>query len=177
MCQLHISTTPQPSPTPTRQSANNLMPERTKPDLLQWSNATLFIPVEKNLIQSINKVYFATWTNLTSDLTNKNLPSSMAISKGQIHQTRKNIKSTNQKQPMEDPPMKPLTQLTNTVFTNIINHKSQISTYLTGELPVTSNKGKKYLFVLYEYNSNSILICPMKARSDSKFVRFFKDLH
>ena len=37
--------------------------------------------------------------------------------------------------------------------------------------------GNKYLVVICEYYSNSILICPIKARSDSEFNRFFKDLH
>ena len=61
--------------------------------------------------------------------------------------------------------MKPLTQSTNTVFTNILDYKRQIATELTGKLPITSNRVKKYLFVLYEYNSNIILILPMKEIS------------
>ena len=73
--------------------------------------------------------------------------------------------------------MKPLAQSTNTVFTKIIDHKKQIATDLPGKSPVTSNRGNKYIFLLYEYNSNSILIRPMKARSDSEFVRVFRDLH
>ena len=73
--------------------------------------------------------------------------------------------------------MTPLAQLTNTVLTKIINHKRQIETYLTVKFPVTSNRGIKYLFVIYEYNSNIILILTMKARSYSEFIRVFKYLH
>ena len=58
--------------------------------------------------------------------------------------------------------MKPLVQHTNTVFTKIIDHKQKIATDLTGKLPVTSNRGNKYLFVLYNYDRNFILIRPMK---------------
>ena len=49
----------------------------------------------------------------------------MEESKGQMHQTRNNINSTNQQEPMKlkDPPMKKLAQHTNTVFNNIIDHK------------------------------------------------------
>ena len=72
--------------------------------------------------------------------------------------------------------MTPLAQRTNTVFTKIINHKMQIATYLTGKFPVNSNMGN-YLFVLSEYDSNIILIRPMKSRSGSKFIWLLKNLH
>ena len=81
-----------------------------------------------------------------------------------MHQTRKDIKSTKQKYPMklEETPMTPLEQCTNTVFTKIIDYKKKIATDLTGKFPVTSNRGNKYLFVIYEYDSNIKLIRPMK---------------
>ena len=168
MWYVHLATTPQPSPTPTRQSGNNMIADRTKPDLTQWYHTILFSPVNHNLIQSTKKGYFATWPILTIDLINKPLPPSMATAKGHMHQTRKNIKSTKQQEPVrqEDPSIKPLAQRTNTVFTKIIDHKRKIATYLIGKFPVTSNRGNKYIFVLYEYNINIILIRPMKVRSD-----------
>ena len=103
----------------------------------------------------------------------------MATAKGHMHQKRKNIRSNNQQDPMklEDPPMKPLEQHTNIVFTNIIYHKRQIEILLTDKSPVTSNWGNNYLFLLYEYNINFILISPIKARSDSNFIQVFKDLN
>ena len=73
--------------------------------------------------------------------------------------------------------MKLLVQQTNTVFANIIYRKQKIATDLTGKFPVTSNRGNNHLFVLYDYDSNCIRIHPMKSRADSKFIRFFTDLH
>ena len=55
MWQIHLATTPQPSPTPTHQSENNLMEERKKSDLERWYHATLFITVKQNLLQAIKK--------------------------------------------------------------------------------------------------------------------------
>ena len=94
----------------------------------------------------------------------------MATDKGHMNQTRKNIKSNKQQYTMklEDPPIKPLAQRTNTVFTKIIDHKRQITTDLTGKFHVTSNRRNNDIFLLYEYDSNSILIRPMKVRSYSK---------
>ena len=54
----------------------------------------------------------------------------MATAKGHMHQTQKNLNSTNTQElkTPEEEPMKPLVQYTNTVFTKIINHKRQIDT-------------------------------------------------
>ena len=58
------------------------MAERTKTELAQWYHDILFSPVKQTLIQEIKKGYFATWTNLTIDLSNKHTPQSMATAKG-----------------------------------------------------------------------------------------------
>ena len=146
--------------------------------MAQWYNATLFSPINQTLIQAIKKGYFTKWTYLTIYMINKRLPQSMATAKGHMHQTRKNLNSTKTqelKNPEEEP-TKPLVQRTNTVFTKIIEQKGQIGTDLTGKFPVTPNRGNKYLFVLYNYESNCILIRPMKSISDRTFIRVFTDL-
>ena len=102
----------------------------------------------------------------------------MATVKGHMHQTCNNIKSTKQQETMrkEEPSTTPLTQHTNKVFTNIINHKMQIDTYLTRKFPVTLNTISIYLYYMIKID-NIILIRPMKARSDSELIRVFKDLY
>ena len=80
----------------------------------------------------------------------------METAKGNMYQTRKIINSTKQQEPikLEDPLMKPLTQHNNTVFTKIINHKRQISIYLTCKLPVNPNRKTS----IYLYCMNTITI-------------------
>ena len=51
----HIATTTQPILTPTHQSENNLMEDRTKHDLLQRYHTTFFSPVKQTLTQAIKK--------------------------------------------------------------------------------------------------------------------------
>ena len=68
-----VKLTPPQGPTPTHQSANTLMADRTKPELTQWYNTTLFSSVKQTLIQAIKKGYFTTWTYLTINLINKHL--------------------------------------------------------------------------------------------------------
>ena len=73
--------------------------------------------------------------------------------------------------------MERLETRSNHVFTNIIDPQEHIATELTGRLPATSNRGKKYLFILYKYNSNCILVCPMKNRTEKEFIPVFQYLH
>jgi hypothetical protein len=42
-----------------------------------------------------------------------------------------------------------------------------------GRIPTTSLSGKKYILILYDYDSNSILSSPMKNRGDKEMVRAF----
>ena len=153
------------------------MAEITNPELEKCYHVTLSSPVKQNLTQAIKKGYFATWPNLRSKLINKHILPSIATPKGHMYQTRKNLKYTKPQypKPLEELLIKPLVQRTNTVFTKTIDHKRQIDTEPTGKSPVTSNRGNKYLFVLYDYDSNCTLIRPMKSRAYSKFIRLFTD--
>ena len=65
----------------------------------------------------------------------------------------------------------------NHVSTKIINPQQQISTNLTRRFPVTSNRCNNNLFILYDYNSNFILVLPMKSRAEKEFISIFQDLH
>ena len=49
--------------------------------------------------------------------------------------------------------------------------KGMIYTDLPVRFPFTSSRGHKYLFVLYDYDSNVILAEPMKSRSAEELVR------
>ena len=40
-----------------------------------------------------------------------------------------------------------------------------------------SNRGMKYIFVLYDYDSNAILVAPMKSRKGSDMVKAFDECY
>jgi hypothetical protein len=50
----------------------------------------------------------------------------------------------------------------------------QLYTDQTGRLPVVSNKGNKYIMILYDYDSNAILAQPIKDRTAPKLLRAFQ---
>jgi hypothetical protein len=47
----------------------------------------------------------------------------------------------------------------------------------TGRFPVTSSRGNKYIMVVYDYDSNSILTEPLKSRNENELVRAYSKIH
>ena len=48
---------------------------------------------------------------------------------------------------------------------------------LTGKFPVTSMQGNKYILLVYHYNSNSIIVRPLKNRSDKETLEVYDDIY
>ena len=59
----------------------------------------------------------------------------------------------------------------------ILSPKRQISAYLTLKFPVTFDRGKNYILLLYNSDSNNILVIPMKVRTDKYFLQVVNDQH
>ena len=68
----------------------------TQKDLVQYLHRAAFPLVLSTWIADIDNGFFATWPGLTSDLANKQLPTSMATAKGHLRQEQKNLRSTKQ---------------------------------------------------------------------------------
>ena len=69
-----------------------------------------------------------------------------------------------------------------TFHTDTIKHtvspdrlKELMATDLLGRYPVTSKRGHKYLFVVYDYDANYIHATPIKSRKADELVRGFAD--
>jgi hypothetical protein len=54
--------------------------------------------------------------------------------------------------------------------------KGEINTDLTGRFPVMSSRGNKYIFVLYDYNSNAILVEPLQNCPGLSIVTAYTNL-
>ena len=74
-----------------------------------------------------------------------------------------------------NPKQEPNNNKTKYFFTKI-TETGLIGTDLPGKLPFTSKRGYKYIYVLYNYDANSILVCPMKNRTEEEFLRVHNDL-
>jgi hypothetical protein len=91
-----------------------------------------------------------------------------------MNQIRQNIRST-QPAVVEPTPESDMVQedKCNLIYAAIME-TIQIYTDLTGRFPTTSLSGNKYILILYDYDSNSVLSAPMKNRCDKFMVRAFE---
>ena len=149
---------------------------RNKSGLFQYLHHCDFRPVITTWNKAIDAGYFSTWPGLTSKLVCKHLPNSMATPKGHLRQDHQNVRST---KPPTDPittPDEPCVR-THKVFSQTIKFTGKIATDKTGRFPVTTSRSSKYIMVLYDHGSNTILTKPMKSRSDHKLIRAYSALH
>ena len=52
-----------------------------------------------------------------------------------------------------------------------------IYTDLPGRFPVQSVRNMQYIFMYYVYEANSILVKPMKSRTDESYVEAYKEMY
>ena len=163
----------------------NLTPKETinnnVNNLIQFLYGAAGWPVISTLIKAIKKGYFATWPGLTVKRVRKYADNHIFTAKGHMHlkrQTNKHKTRIKECQPVEtDEAMNPKQEKGNNKthqhFAKIIDTGliGLCGTDQTGKLPTTSRRGHKYLFVLYSYDPNSILIRPMKSRDEKEFLR------
>jgi hypothetical protein len=140
---------------------------------ITYLHACCFTPVADTWIKSIQNGHFATWPSVTVDNVRKYLFKSDATVKGHMNQIRQNIRST---QPVVEQPA-PETDMIQEdkchyIYAAILE-TNQIYSDLTGRFPKTSPSGNKYILILYDYDSNSVLSAPMKNRGDKEMVRAF----
>jgi hypothetical protein len=122
---------------------------------------------------------------LTAANVKKYLPKSIPTALGHLDQKRKNIQSTKNKMnngtnPNTENHIADHTdegQTTNQVFATVIDiGTGKIYTNQTGKFPVLSSQGNKYIFVLYDYDSNAIMAEPIKSRTQGELTRAYKEL-
>ena len=53
--------------------------------------------------------------------------------------------------------------------------KELLATDLPGRYPITSARGHKYLFVMYDYDANYIHATPIKSQKSEELIPGFKD--
>jgi hypothetical protein len=149
---------------------------------VRFLHAACGYPVPSTWIQAIDRGHFATWPGLTADLVRKHLPKSIATVQGHMHQQRQHIRSTQAIPPLESADLTPPASeqpnaRTNLVFSAITDAHNEIAMDLTGQFPITSGLGHRYILVCYVYDCNAILTTPMHNKLETEHLRAFNLLH
>jgi hypothetical protein len=161
----------------------------TPADLVAFAHATLFSPALSTLKAALDRGFLPHFMGLTAATLSKSPPHSVAMIKGHLDQTRKNQQSTKAKPPPSSPlngdpdpdrfpPSEPKNDRTHHCFAAIIEPATgQIHTDQTGKFVVASSAGNNYIIVLYDYDSNSILVAPLRNRTAPCILAGYQTLH
>ena len=125
---------------------------RSKPkfELANFSHACAYSPAIKTFQSAINSNFFATWPGIETLKISKYIHDTLNIGMGDFKRVRQHIQ---------------LTKSYETIATILLFTAKEMSYgVLTGAFPYTSSHGNKYLYIFYDYGSNTILVEPMKNR-------------
>jgi hypothetical protein len=137
-------------------------------DLINYLHAACFSPVKSTWIKAIKNGHFTSWPGLTES-------KSTSTTKGHLNQQRQHARSTKVKDPKVIMEETDLDQGIKTQYVYAITiDAGQIYTDQTGQFPVVSSKGNKYIMILYDYDSNAIMVQPIKDRTAPGLLRAFQ---
>jgi hypothetical protein len=149
-------------------------------DTVEYLHQTLFSPVLSTLLKAIDKGNFATWPMLTRANVTKHLPKSEATPMGHLDQKRKNIQSTKRIPTPTQPPIHQTSERTHQTYVDLLDINEttgKIFSDQTGQFPVQSSQGNKYVMIIYDYDSNAILVEAMQSRSEHEMIRAYESIH
>ena len=160
-------------------------PSNTPADLVAFAHAALFSPALSTLQQALRKGFLPPFVGLNETTLKRFPPSLEATAMGHLDAHRKNTKSTKKMMPSpppEDtddnfPPQPNDTTRTHSCFIATTEPKHIVYTNQTGRLPQPSSQGNNYLMIAYDYDSNNILLRPLKNRSATQLTEAVADIH
>jgi hypothetical protein len=166
----------------------------TTADLVAFAHAALFSPVLSTLKKALERGYVSHFMGLTAQSLNKHPPASVPMIKGHMDQARQNQRSTKDS-PVPSPPVAPIpvadtgtddpfpvsepgNARTHFCYASVFTPaKGQIYSDQTGKFVVASSSGNNYMMVVYDYDSNAILVEPMRSRTGPCILATFQIIH
>lgn len=181
--------------------ANQINAPTKIPELVAFAHAALFSPAISTLQKAIDMNFLHDFPGLTSATIRQHPPASIATIKGHLDQNRKNqrptkratevlellpLGETNTTNPTSDddyndafPDTLQDTDRTHYVYASTIptTQTGQIYTDQTGRFSTSGSTGATQLFVLYDYDSNSIHAIPMQSKSGPDIVKAYTTVY
>ncbi len=129
-------------------------------------------PVKSTWLKAIKAGNFVGWPMLTKRNVQKYYLKTIKTAKGHLNQTRKNVRTTKVKAtPLETCDTSYLHgKKVRDVYTQTYMVQETTFSDQTGQFPIQSLCGNKYIMVMVEIDSNAILIEPMKNRKDDEMI-------
>jgi len=118
------------------------------------------------------------WPMLNEPNIQKYYPETIETANGHLNQTRKNVRSTKAKTaPLETCDTSHLHgKKVRDIYTETYMVRKTMFSDHTGQFPMCSQQGNKYIMVMVEIDSNAILVEPMKSHKDEEMIRAYNAL-
>jgi hypothetical protein len=150
---------------------------------LRFLHTSMFSPTTQTWVKAINQNFFTQWPMFQAAKVRKFLRKSIPTAMGHLDQTCKNVRLTKTKRKTQCKDMEgidntnlhsePTTKLFMASVVDIMEPTHKSYSNLTGNFPVYSQQGNLYVLVVYLYDTNAMLIEPMKNRSDAEQLRAY----
>ena len=170
----------------------------TSQNLILFLYYAAFSPAISTLIKAVKKGFFTTWPGFTVQAIKKYVANEPTTSKGHLDHVRKNLRSTksnknystiNRTSKYDPPPItkmiydneiedvsqEPENIITNDHYLGVTDIKKVYSDQ-TGRFPYRSSNGMQYCFVLYSYDTNAILVEPLKNRTAQELLKAYSKI-
>lgn len=160
---------------PDQQVNGIVTAKQTKQELARYLHACAFSPTVSTWKKAITKGHFASWPGLTEELITKHFAPTDANSLGHMKAKKRSTKRTNPNAtpPAPDPFIPNLdfeptqeenNDATHNLFATMWETDERTYSDQTGQFPVESTRGNKYIFIVYSYDSNAIMCTAIKSR-------------
>ena len=174
-----------------RHEANNVHRIRSKKVLIDYHHRSAGYPTKKTWLAALNRGEYRDWPGLTPELVSKHLPEDTEeTAAGHLHRRRQGVQSTNKPttntikalEPIDLDPTTLNKDRTQQVGVHIVSPtdlelNGTISVDQTGKFPKISATGKQYIMVLYNYDTNGILVTGVKSRTAPHLIEAYEELY
>jgi hypothetical protein len=142
----------------------------------------MYSPAISTMETAMKKGFLPPFTGLSEATLKKYPPPLEATTMGHLDNRRKNIQSTKKHAPIAEDldgfPNQPIdNQRTNMCFLAAAEPRNIVYSDQTGRLPQASTSGNNYLLIAYDYDSNAILMRPIKNRKAETLTAAIQDVH
>ena len=116
---------------------------------------------------------------ITVENLNKHFPESVETVKGHMNHQRQGVRSTKPKHFQAPNSSSEIGKKEQDVYAKVVDlwdPKETIYTDQTGAFPTTAQSGARYIMVMVTIDANTILVCPIKNKSDQELRQAYLKL-
>ena len=167
-------------PSPSINAIIKLDPHKS--ELADFLHGTLFSPCPSTLSRAIRNKHFLTWPGIDKIAFGRYVKDNIATKKGHFNQERKNLRSTASAFHTESAPCffpsSVATPKTYTALSSLVTCHAPTKAFgdLTGQFPFKSSRGNTYIYLLYDYDSNAILVEAVPNRQAQTLAKAWEKL-